>query len=231
MKSEIGARHTGSSSTIEASRRVVVVMAAAATLLGMLYLLGLAGKLIVDGTLHSTSSQAVQNISAIVAILWNSSLLVLFAALRRQFAGSRAVFAELAFVFMSLVCAISSVNWFVQLLIVSKITRVGESVLLALLDVHNGISLMYAMEHLAWGVFYGFAAILAAMAITGGKLETWIRWLFAAGGALSLIHVVGITTGNSALGYLGYVAWGILLPVTTALLAIRFGRTSNREDG
>ena len=123
---------------------------------------------------------------------------------------------------MSLVCAISSVNWFVQLLIVSKITRVGESVLLALLDVHNGISLMYAMEHLAWGVFYGFAALLAAIAISGGKLETWIRWLFAAGGALSLAHVVGIGTGNAALGNLGYVAWGILLPVTTALLVVRY---------
>ena len=224
MKAEIDAGDADGLSAIETSRRIVVVMAAAATLLGMLYLLGLAGKLILDGTLHSTSSQAVQNISAIVAILWNSSLLVMFAALRPQFTGSRAVFAELAFVFMAVVCAISSVNWFVQLLIVSRITRAGESVLLALLDVHNGISLMYAMEHLAWGVFYGFAAILAAMAISGGKLETWIRWLFAAGGALSLIHVVGIATGNSALGYLGYVAWGILLPVTTALLVVRFGR-------
>jgi hypothetical protein len=222
VKAEISATDTDNFSAIESSRRIVVVMAAAATLLGMLYLLGLAGKLIVDGTLHSTSSQAVQNISAIVAILWNSSLLVMFAALRPQFTGSRAVFAELAFVFMAVVCAISSVNWFVQLLIVSRITRAGESVLLALLDVRNGISLMYAMEHLAWGVFYGFAAILAAMAISGGKLETWIRWLFAAGGALSLIHVVGITTGNSALGYLGYVAWGILLPVTTALLVVRY---------
>ncbi len=168
--------------------------------------------------------QAVQNISAIVAILWNMSLLAMFAALRRQFAGSRAVFAEIAFVFMALVCAISSVNWFVQLLVVSRITRVGESVLLALLDIHNGISLTYAMEHLAWGVFYGFAAILAAIAISGGKLGIWIRWLFAAGGALSLVHVVGITTGNSALGDLGYVAWGILLPMTTALLVVRFGR-------
>jgi hypothetical protein len=222
VNAEIKANELETVAAIETSRRIVVVMAAVATLLGILYLLGLAGKLIVDGTLHSTSSQAVQNISAIVAILWNSSLLVMFAALRRQFTGSRSVFAELAFVFMAVVSAISSVNWFVQLLIVSRITRVGESVLLALLDVHNGISLMYAMEHLAWGVFYGFAAILAAMAISGGKLGSWIRWLFAAGGALSLIHVVGITMGNSALGYLGYVAWGILLPVTTALLVVRY---------
>ena len=185
MSTEIGASQSEKIAASETARQVVVFSAAFATLLGILYLLGLAGKLIVDGTLHSTSSQAVQSLSAVIAILWDVSLLVLFAALRRLSSGRKELFAELALIFMALVCAISSINWFVQLLIVSKINRVGESVLLALLDVHNGISLMYAMEHLAWGVFYGLAAILAALAISGGKLESWIRWLLAAGGALS----------------------------------------------
>jgi hypothetical protein len=207
---------------INMSRQIVFYMAAFATLLGILYLLGLAGKLIMDGTVHSTSSQAVQSLSATVAILWDLSLLVLFVALRRQSLGSKAIFAELALIFMALVCAISSINWFVQLLIVSRITRVGESVLLALLDVHNGLSLMYAMEHLAWGVFYGFAAIFAAIAIGIGRLESWIRWLFIAGGVLSLLHIIGMITATSVVSDLGYVAWGILLPITTALLAIRF---------
>jgi hypothetical protein len=207
---------------IHMSRRILFYTAAFATLLGMLYLLGLAGKLIVDGTVHSTSSKAVQNLSAAVAILWDLSLLVLFVALRRQILGSRAIFAELALIFMAIVCTVSSINWFVQLLVVSRITRVGESVLLALLDVNNGLSLMYAMEHLAWGVFYGLAAIFAAVAIGSGRLESWIRWLFVAGGILSLLHVIGMLTATSVVSDLGYVAWGILLPITTALLALRF---------
>jgi len=83
---------------------------------------------------------------------------------------------------------------------------------------------MYAMEHLAWGVFYGLATIFMAMAIAGGRVETWIRWLFGIGGVLSILHVVGIIAGVHALIDLGYFAAGVLLPITTLLLAIRFRR-------
>jgi len=83
---------------------------------------------------------------------------------------------------------------------------------------------MYAIEHLAWGVFYGLATIFMAMAIGSGKVETWIRWLFFIGGALSLVHAFGMIVVSPALIDLGYFAAGVLLPITTTLLAIRFRR-------
>lgn len=205
-------------------RRVLFWMAVMTTVLGALYLLGLVGKLIVDGTVHSVSSQGVQIISATVGLLWDVALLILFAALRRQVARRRRLFAELALIFMILVCATSSVNWFAQLAIVPKLDPAGESALAALLDVHSSTSLAYALEHLGWGLFYGLAAIFAAVSIAGSRLESWIRWLLLASGALSLMHFAGVVLAYPLLSDLGYVAWGLLLPASTTLLAVRFGK-------
>ena len=206
------------------SRQIVFLMALFSTLLGTLYLTGLAGKLIVDGTVHSASSQFIQMLSAIIAILLDVALLILFVALRRQISARKAVFADLAVVFMALVCATSSINWFVQLTVVPDILQSGDAGRLALLDVHNESSLMYASEHLGWGLFYGLATLFIAAALDGGRLESWIRWLFVAGGTLSILHLLGIMVSNQAVADLGYPAWGLLLPITTALLAVRTRR-------
>lgn len=90
------------------------------------------------------------------------------------------------------------------------------------MDVHNVSPIMYAIEQLAWGWFYGLATIFMAAAIAGGGLEAWIRWLFGVGGGLILMHVLGIVPGVHALIDLGYSAAGVLLPVTTPLLAVRY---------
>jgi len=205
-------------------QQIVFLMAVFSTLLEVLYFIGLAGKLIVDGTVHSTSSESVQIISAVVGILLNITLLILFVALRRQMSGRNVPFADLACVFMMLVCVTSSINWFVQLTIVPRLAQAGNPIVTSI-DIHNNSSVMYAVEHLGWGVFYGLATIFIAIAMSGGKLESWIRWLFVAGGILSLLHALGIITMNPAMSDLGYVAWGILLPITTTLIAIRSRRS------
>jgi hypothetical protein len=205
-----------------AAQQVLYISAIAATLCGFLYLLGLAGKLIVDGSLHSVSSPGIQLVSAVIAIQWNLSLLVLFAALRWQIAGKRMIFADLALIFMILVCAASSISWFVQLAILPRLGEGANPALLALLDIHQDLSLTYAMEHLGWGLFFGLAAICAAAALGSDRLENPARGLLVFAGALSLLHLGGGVAAIPWVTDLGYVAWGILLPVATLLLAMRY---------
>ena len=71
-------------------------------------------------------------------------------------------------------------------------------------------------------VFYGLATIFMAATIEGGKAGTWVRWLLVVGGALSILHVFGIMAANSLMIDSGYFAAGVLLPLTTALLAVRY---------
>lgn len=206
------------------SQRILFYAAVISTVFGLLYFLGLAGKYIIDGSIHSVSAPPVQMVSAAIGLLWDVTLVILFAALRRQYSGRTAIYADLGLIFMALLGATSSINWYVQLVLLPRISPAGDPVILALIDIHNTSSLMYAIEHLAWGVFYGLATIFMALAISGGRIETWVRWLFGVGGALSILHVIGIMTGVHALIDLGYFAAGVLLPVTTLLLAVRFRR-------
>ncbi len=205
-------------------RKIVFITAILSSIFGGLYLLGLVGKIIVDGSVHSISSPGVQTLSASIAILLDLNLLILFTALRRIIPEKKGIFADLAVVFMALVCVTSTINWFVQLAILPSITASSDSTLVALLDGHNQSSLMYAIEHLGWGIFYGLATIFMGISFSGSRRESWLRWLLVAGGALSIIHMFGILFANQSITDLGYIAWGIFLPATTVLLAIRYKR-------
>jgi hypothetical protein len=224
MSTDFEAAQVNYSGVERMAKRIAYLMAVFSSIFAFLYLLGLVGKLIVDGPVHSTSSQGIQTISAIIAILLDLSLLILFTGMRRLISGKNSLFADLAVVFMTLTCATSSINWFVQLAFLPKIVQGGNSTMIALLDIHNTSSLMYAMEHLGWGIFYGLGLIFMGVAIGRGKLESWIRWLLLLGGSLSIIHVFGIIAGSQVMGDLGYIAWGVFLPFTTFLLAILMKR-------
>jgi hypothetical protein len=204
------------------SRQILFFTAVVSTIFGILYFLGLMGKLIVNGSIHAASSESISMVSAAVGLLWVITLVIMFVALKRQITGSKAVLAELGVVFMVLLAAGSSVNWYVQLTLVPRIAQSGDPTLLAILDIHNVDSVMYAMEHLAWGLFYGLATIFMALAIEGGRIETWIRWLLIVGGIMSILYLPGMLTANQVLIDLGYYAAGVLLPITTILLASRY---------
>ncbi len=213
----------GHSEAIRETRRVLYWMALAATILGALYLLGLLGRLIVNGSVHAVSGGGLQIVSAVVAIAWDVVLLVLFAALRREHAAGHPLLADLALIFMLLVCATSTINWFVQLAVLPRLGS-GEANAMALLDVHNELSITYAMEHLGWGLFFGLSVLFAAAVLRGGAAQAWIRWLLVAAGVLSLLHFAGVIIASQFLGDLGYIAWGALLPAATGLLAAIYRR-------
>jgi hypothetical protein len=222
MNAKLGKTYLEDSDTRQISRKILLLTTLISTLFGILYFIGLMGKLIVNGNIHAQSSPAISMVSAAVGLLWDVTLVIMFVALRRQITGKKAIYAELGMIFMILLAAGSSINWYVQLTLIPKIAQAGDANTLALLDIHNVNSVMYAIEHLAWGLFYGLATIFMALAIEGGRIETWIRWLLIAGGIMSILFIPGIMLSNQILIDLGYYAAGVLLPITTVLLAIRF---------
>ena len=208
-------------SSKKSEKKIVIVTAVISTIFGVLYFLGLMGKLIVNGSIHAESSPAISMVSGAVGLLWVITLVILFTALRRLLPGRKEIYADLGLVFMLLLGACSSVNWYVQLTLVPRLETAGDSALLALLDIHNVDSLMYAMEHLSWSLFFGLALIFTAVAFDKKGLDAWIRWLFIAAGIMSIVFIPGIMAANQLLIDLGYYAAGVLMPITTTLLVIR----------
>jgi hypothetical protein len=198
------------------------------TLFGVLYFLGLMGKLIVNGSIHATSSQGISMLSAVIGLLWDVTLVTLFVALRRQTRAARAIYADLGVVFIALMAGVSGINWYTQLMLVPRLSPTADAALLALLDVHNLNSLLYAMEHLAWGLFFGLAAVCMGLTLEGGKLESWTRWLLIASGVLSLLYLPGWLLNSAFLIDLGYYAAGLLLPAASVLIFLRYRKTPGR---
>jgi hypothetical protein len=89
-------------------------------------------------------------------------------------------------------------------------------------------SVAYALDILAWDVFFPFAMFFASPAVTGSRLADWIRRLMVTSGVLSLAGLSGVIFDDMQLrniGILGYV--GVFLLVAT-LLALLFHRTAPR---
>lgn len=159
-------------------------------------------------------------LAAIASILGAQLLLILMVILRRDVEGQRQVFADLAVVFMVLLSAMTSANRYVYLSILPAITESGDAPTVALLHSYSPTSLMWGIENLGWGLFFGLGALFVTFAFT--PQEKGLRWMFGISGVFSLLHAVGFINSHPILTLLGFPAWGIFLPIGTVLLAIRF---------
>lgn len=215
--------------SVRLSRKIGLAMAGLSTLFGLLYLLGLGVNLATSGS-FTPSGEDVRQISAVIALLWNLVLLALFVTLRREAEPSRAALAELALAFGVVVCTLSSASWFSGMTAFPRLARASSPEIAALLDPRNPISLAYALEHLGWGLFFGLATILAGLALSRTGVSSWLRWALIVTGGLSLAHFLGVILSSEALILLGYLSWGVALPVSTALLTGMFRRKLKEMD-
>jgi len=90
-------------------------------------------------------------------------------------------------------------------------------------------SVVYALDILAWDVFFPLSMLFAAIVFSGSRLAAWIRWLMIASGVLALAGLSGVAFGDMQLrniGIAGYV--GVFLAVAV-LLAVLFYRAAPRE--
>jgi hypothetical protein len=87
------------------------------------------------------------------------------------------------------------------------------------------IPVAYALDILAWDVFFALSMFFAAPVFGGSRLAASIRVLMIASGVLALAGLSGVLAGDMQLrniGILGYV--GVFL-VVAGLLAVLFYRT------
>lgn len=85
-------------------------------------------------------------------------------------------------------------------------------------------SVAYALDILAWDVFFALSMLFAAAVFRTGRLERTARVLMIASGVLSLAGLVGVPLADMSLrniGILGYVGFSLAV---FPLLGIVFGR-------
>ena len=87
-------------------------------------------------------------------------------------------------------------------------------------------SIAYALDILAWDVFFPLGALALAMVFRGTRLTDWIRRLLMGSAVLAFSGLSGVLLNNIAWRNLGIVGYAVVFPVAVALIAILFRRTA-----
>jgi hypothetical protein len=90
-------------------------------------------------------------------------------------------------------------------------------------------SVVYALDILAWDVFFALSMLFAAPVFRGSRLAAWIRVLTVASGVLSFAGLSGVVAGDMQLRNIGIVGYVGVFLFVAALLAILFYRATPQE--
>ncbi len=178
---------------------------------------------------YASSYRAVENLPAIPSLLLGPAVVVLLVSIHYYSEQNKKILSLSAASFGLLYAALTGLNYFVQLTVVRQSLLAGQIDGLEPFIMANPQSVMLAIDTLGY-LFLFLACLFAAPVFSGGKLETAIRWLFAASGALGLLGVLGFALGQQQLYFIGLMVSGLPFLALTVLLAGLFDREIKAAD-
>lgn len=217
------ASKTSESESGNSSSRLGFWSAIIGTVMGAIYLAVILGT-IITGQFNFPPPESIQVFASIISLLFCIVLVVIMACLHTIMPAGKRGLSQISLGFVLLFAISVSINRFVHLGVVQQSVLSGNTVGIEWFLPYGGHSVMFALEILGWGWFLGIASLFAAFLFSKGKLEHWLRWLFTAYGILGLLSALGQLL-NSPLIMVGFIAWGVVLYIITALLAVYFKRT------
>jgi hypothetical protein len=138
------------------------------------------------------------------------------------------VFSLIAIIFTGLLAGLTCSVHFVILTVTHRGEFAGQSWLPPILS-FKWLSVAYALDILAWDVFFALAVLFAAPVFRGSRLARSIRLLMVISGALALGGLSGVILDNSQFRGIGIVGYAAVFPVAALLLAILFYRARPAE--
>jgi hypothetical protein len=128
-------------------------------------------------------------------------------------------------VFMGSLAGVTSIVHFC-ILTLSRQPEFARQSWLPLVLSFNWPSVVYALDILAWDIFFALSMLFAAPVFGGNRLAAWIRVLMFSSGMLSLAGLSGVVTGDMQLRNVGIVGYVEVFLVVATLLAVLFYRTT-----
>lgn len=89
-------------------------------------------------------------------------------------------------------------------------------------------SLAYALDILAWDVFFPLGALCAARAVPPARFARAVRALLWASAGLAFAGLLGVPLADMQLRNIGIVGYAVLFPIAAALAAADFHRSGVR---
>ena len=90
-------------------------------------------------------------------------------------------------------------------------------------------SIAYAMDILAWDVFFPLAVLFAATTVHGAGLANVVRGLLFASAALAFAGLAGVPLANLQVRNIGIIGYAVLFPVAAGALAYLFRQAGSES--
>jgi hypothetical protein len=207
------------------ARRLGVVSAVATVVLVLAYAITLVIGLATLPTPSAPIGNPEFTILEVLIIVMMPVIVVLMTAVHAWAPPDRKVLTLLALVFMALLAVVTCGLHFVVLTLSHKAAFQGQPWSLVL--VFKWPSVVYALDILAWDVFFPLSMLFAAPAFRGRGLAAWTRGLMIASGVLALAGLSGVALNNMAYRNIGIVGYVPVFMAVAALLGVLFHRADS----
>ena len=167
------------------------------------------------------------SILEVLIILMTPALVALMVAVHAWAPPHARTLSLTALVFMGLLAGLTATLHFV-ILTLSRQPEFARLELLPLFLSFEWPSLAYALDILAWDVFFAVSLLFAAPVFSGSRLAAWIRVSMTASAVLALAGLSGVAAGDMRLRNIGIVGYVPVFLVVAVLLAVLFFRTAPR---
>jgi hypothetical protein len=164
-------------------------------------------------------------LSILIALLMAVGMVAVhhYAAPRCKFYG----FTALGFMFVTAGIT-SSVHFLV--LSVSHTAEAGQLANFSFFFSFEWPSMVYALDILAWDLFFGLSMLFAAQVFVKNRFERTLKTLLIVSGILSLVGLMGVPLQNMQVRNIGIVGYAVVAPVAFLLMGIILGRTKEERD-
>jgi hypothetical protein len=210
------------------ARRLGIVSAAGTVFLIVVYAITLVAGLVSLRSPQQPIGDPLFSILEILIILMMPFMVALMVAVHALASPQTKTFSLVALVFMGVLAGLTSAVHFVILTVSRQTGFAGQSWLPLFLE-FRWPSVAYALDILAWDVFFPLSVLSAAPVFGGSRLTSWIRGLMIASGVLAFGGLSGVMVGDMQLRNIGIVGYVGVFVVAALLLAIVFYRATPGE--
>jgi len=163
----------------------------------------------------------------LLIIILSPLLVVVMASVHAYAAREVKTYSLVALIFMGLMAVVTCSEHFVVLTVSRQIESITGLPWLPLFFSFKWPSVIYALDILAWDIFFALSVLFAALVFRVGRLETTARMLMLASGVLSLAGLLGVPLADMQVRNIGILGYAGLSPIWSLLLAIIFRRTES----
>ena len=210
-----------------AARRLGLVAAATTAILVVAYAVTLTVGLLSLASPNDPVGPPAFSILEILILVLMPAMVALMVAVHAWAPQRLKVLSLTALVFVSLLAVVTCSLHFVILTVSHQPAFAGQA-WRPLVFEFRWPSVAYALDILAWDVFFPLAMLFAAPVFGGSRLGGWIRWTMVASALFALGGLAGVATNDMQVRNVGIVGYVGVFLVVDVLLGVLFHRASSR---